>query len=351
MIILPLNLKGKLMTTKTPAELYKELAKPFPSQDVSWRMDAMANWDKAKKEPKDSNKPVTALAFPFLDARVVQNRLDDVVGPHRWQSEFREGPGGGILCRISINVGTDEAPNWVHKEDGADKTDVEATKGGLTDAFKRAAVHWGVGRYLYFHTPRWEEVEARGSFVKFKGTPKLPANLLPEGDTGSKNEASSSGAGEDFTPSEPSTAAPAKAKATPAPVAASGDKVYLNVPMAEKDEAKRLGAKWDGAARKWYAPSDADLSQLSRWAEGAAAAPAKVDTPPKDSLDDDLSLEASPEGMTDDEKTRAEQLITKVRNGQATSSLVQTYITTGKGKDQFGDAAKAFIQKQLAALS
>jgi hypothetical protein len=39
----------------------------------------------------------------------------------------------------------------------------------------------------------------------------------------------------------------------------------LNVPFAEKDEAKRLGARWDSAKKKWYAPSGTDLTPFSRW--------------------------------------------------------------------------------------
>ncbi len=31
-------------------------------------------------------------------------------------------------------------------------------------------------------------------------------------------------------------------------------KAYLAVPFVEKDEAKRLGAKWDASVKKWYAP-------------------------------------------------------------------------------------------------
>jgi hypothetical protein len=37
----------------------------------------------------------------------------------------------------------------VWKEDGAENTDIEAVKGGLSGAMKRAAVQWGCGRYLY----------------------------------------------------------------------------------------------------------------------------------------------------------------------------------------------------------
>jgi hypothetical protein len=43
---------------------------------------------------------------------------------------------------------------------------------------------------------------------------------------------------------------------------------FLKVPFAEKDEAKRLGARWDSARKKWYAPSGTDLTPFSRWLPG-----------------------------------------------------------------------------------
>lgn len=42
-------------------------------------------------------------------------------------------------------------------------------------------------------------------------------------------------------------------------------KIYLNVPYAEKDAAKALGARWDAAQKKWYAPDSADIMQFSKW--------------------------------------------------------------------------------------
>lgn len=59
--------------------------------------------------------------------------------------------------------------------------------------------------------------------------------------------------------------------ATPArkvvnPVAqGNSDKLFLDVPFAEKDSVKRLGAKWDGAMRKWYIPHGVDVKPFSRW--------------------------------------------------------------------------------------
>ena len=41
--------------------------------------------------------------------------------------------------------------------------------------------------------------------------------------------------------------------------------LWLDVPFAEKDEAKRLGARWDQAARRWYAPRPG-IAGLGRWA-------------------------------------------------------------------------------------
>lgn len=41
-------------------------------------------------------------------------------------------------------------------------------------------------------------------------------------------------------------------------------KTWLDVPYADKDEAKAQGARWDPAARRWYAPRP-DMAGLSRW--------------------------------------------------------------------------------------
>lgn len=45
----------------------------------------------------------------------------------------------------------------------------------------------------------------------------------------------------------------------------ASDRFYLNVPYAEKDEAKALGARWDAAKKKWYAPQGVEPGQFERW--------------------------------------------------------------------------------------
>lgn len=66
--------------------------------------------------------------------------------------------------------------------------------------------------------------------------------------------------------SNPSTASNGKAEAkvdlTP------GNKrafLFLDVPYSDKDEAKRVGAKWDSAARKWFVPHGLDVNLFSGW--------------------------------------------------------------------------------------
>jgi len=45
----------------------------------------------------------------------------------------------------------------------------------------------------------------------------------------------------------------------------SDSKIYLNVPFAEKDEAKALGARWDAVKKKWYATTNKDITLFARW--------------------------------------------------------------------------------------
>lgn len=51
-------------------------------------------------------------------------------------------------------------------------------------------------------------------------------------------------------------------------------KIYLNVPYAQKDAAKALGARWDPAQKKWYVLADKDLSLFAQWHSATSASPA-----------------------------------------------------------------------------
>jgi hypothetical protein len=119
----------------------EQLKEPFPVKDLEWRIQRSGLKD---------GRP-WALVLCYINGRAVQDRLDAVCGMDGWKNEFAPGPNGGTVCGISIKL-NDE---WVTKWDGADNTNYEPVKGGLSDAFKRAAVHWGIGRYLYRLEANW----------------------------------------------------------------------------------------------------------------------------------------------------------------------------------------------------
>lgn len=110
---------------------FTKLAEPFPVEQVSWR-------------PVGKRVNDTTAVAAFLDARDIMGRLDDVCGPADWRTEYVFfGP--TCICRLLIRINNE----WVGKEDGAGVTDFEAEKGQISSALKRAAVCWGIGRYLY----------------------------------------------------------------------------------------------------------------------------------------------------------------------------------------------------------
>jgi hypothetical protein len=80
------------------------------------------------------------LLLAYLDGRDVMDRLDEVVGPDKWECDYKEIK-NNLYCGISVN--------GVWKWDCGTESKTDAEKGESSDAFKRAAVKWGIGRYLY----------------------------------------------------------------------------------------------------------------------------------------------------------------------------------------------------------
>lgn len=80
----------------------------------------------------------------YIDARFVMDRLDAAVGPENWRDVY-EDTGSSVRCGLSIRVNQE----WITKWDVGDQSDIEPTKGAHSDAFKRAAVKWGIARDLY----------------------------------------------------------------------------------------------------------------------------------------------------------------------------------------------------------
>ena len=156
-------------------DIMAKLKAPFAPEDIEWRVgQTTRNGDK-----------VSALAY--LTSRAVQQRLDDVFGPFGWATKYVKGPDGGVVCELSCKGPDGE---WVTKADGSPNTDIEAVKGGLSSALKRAAVHWGIGRYLYDLPMVWCHLKPKGQIYHrsksgkpaYWDPPKLPAWALPKRD-------------------------------------------------------------------------------------------------------------------------------------------------------------------------
>ena len=132
-------------------EQAKALEYPFTFQEIEWRV--------LRTSKKD---PTRAQVAAYVESRAIQNRLDSVVGRENWQNTFESivGNNNGTtahICRISIYY--PERGEWITKSDGAGCTDVEPIKGGLSNAFKRAASMWGMGRYLYGLKNIWANID------------------------------------------------------------------------------------------------------------------------------------------------------------------------------------------------
>lgn len=134
-------------------------------------------------EPADSPEEVEArLHVPFRDvksraggrghelhyitSRQCQRRLDEVFGPFGWEDRYYD-VGDVLFCELSVTLpggrvarradagGYKEMTTNEWQGEGANKKRVQVTdeentdKTGASDAIKRAAVKFGVGRYLY----------------------------------------------------------------------------------------------------------------------------------------------------------------------------------------------------------
>jgi hypothetical protein len=121
------------------------LAAPFEVSEV-----------KFKPQTVSGNR---ALAVPFVDARVIQDRLDDVLGVMGWQDSYECLPDGAVVCRLRIRLGSE----WITKEDVGGQSEQpdegDRRKAAFSDALKRAAVKFGIGRYLYRLKPQWVDYD------------------------------------------------------------------------------------------------------------------------------------------------------------------------------------------------
>ena len=135
-------------------EIITKFREPFSFDSIEWKIQVTTQ-DKAR-----------GMAVPYINSRAIQKRLDDTAGVFGWRNEYRMWHEKSQICGISIFC--PERTEWVTKFDGAENSDYEPVKGGLSDAFKRTAVIWGIGRYLYKLEGIWVEIEQKGKSYVIK---------------------------------------------------------------------------------------------------------------------------------------------------------------------------------------
>jgi len=145
-------------------EALAALSAPTPREEI-----------KQRKAPGGGNK-----MLDYIDARFVMDRLDATVGPALWRDEYREAKqADGIVGRIGILCEmADGSEEWVWKEDVGTESNIENTKGSYSDAFKRTAVKWGVGRDLY----STDRVRATGSTTQQRASTGKPKSFAVKPD-------------------------------------------------------------------------------------------------------------------------------------------------------------------------
>ena len=107
----------------------KNLQKKIP---CSWRVQSF------------SKNKAQGQCVAYIDARDVMNLLDDVVGAENWQDDYKL-----VDEKLLAGIGIWNGTQWIWKWDTGTESNMEAEKGQMSDAFKRSAVKWGVGRFLY----------------------------------------------------------------------------------------------------------------------------------------------------------------------------------------------------------
>jgi len=117
-----------------------------------------------------------ALAVGYVDARAIMQRLDDVVGAANWHDSYVVLPDGNVICSLSIKTGGE----WVTKQDVGSQSEQpdegDRVKAAFSDSLKRAAVHWGIGRYLYRQPAAWMDYDPKYKKIIVPGEPAQAAS-------------------------------------------------------------------------------------------------------------------------------------------------------------------------------
>ncbi len=119
-----------------------------------------------------------ALAFAYLTARAVMDRLDAVLGVDGWTDHYETMPNNSVRCSLAVKL---DGENWITKQDvggpSEQPDESDRDKAAHSDALKRAAVKFGVGRYLYLLPQTWGDYDMTKK--TWANPPALPLTMVP----------------------------------------------------------------------------------------------------------------------------------------------------------------------------
>ncbi|GAA5514918.1 hypothetical protein Dcar01_03682 [Deinococcus carri] len=122
------------------SDVQKRLSAPFPAHLVNWKPGAMT---------KDRTR---ALLMAYIDARAVMDRLDALC-PDLWAFDVEVVPGAPIPTVKGTLTVLGVSRSDIGEADTA--SEAGTLKAAASDALKRCAVHFGIGRYLYDLPKQW----------------------------------------------------------------------------------------------------------------------------------------------------------------------------------------------------
>ena len=140
---------------KAPADVWARLAAPLPGEAISWRQDG---------KPVTRDGKFLARFVAYVEANTVRERLDAIV-PGEWDltltplPQLANEPAGEATCSFKARL---QVLGVVREDVGTGRDYKQAA----TDAFKRAAVRFGIAHELYSYGQNWVELDGDGRYAR-----------------------------------------------------------------------------------------------------------------------------------------------------------------------------------------
>ncbi len=177
----PLAILGAPSTSPFTAEGLKEavaaLEAPFHPSLIEWRV---TNTTK-------NQQPMRGQVIPYADQRAYTDRLNALFTPAGWtrrytihtSANFERSKDQKIVAKVLVTCELTIFGLGTHSATGEEWADDEnAGTAAEAQAFKRAAACFGLGRYLYYFTGTWVDLD---DHKRPKSVPQLAGWATPEG--------------------------------------------------------------------------------------------------------------------------------------------------------------------------